>query len=376
VLLWLWVIELPTVLYCPLKLKPPVFCTLMVIDNAVMAPVLLNFTPSSSKKGWLELITVDTVTPPLPVPAAVTVRAVVVVWLRVPLVPVTVTLVVPVVAVLEAVKVTVLVPVVEVGLKLAVTPEGKPLALRATLPVNPPEGVTVNVLVPVAPWVTVALVADREKSGVCATVTFRLTVVVWVSDPLVPVTVTVAAPVVAVLEAVKVTVLVPVVDAGLKLAVTPEGKPLALNATLPVNPPAGVTVTLSVPELPWVIEIAAVVAAREKSGLGGALTVTLIAVVAESVPLAPVIVTDAVPTVAVPDAENVTVLVPAVDAGLKEAVTPAGNPLALNVTLPLKPPLGVTEMVSVADPPRFKASVDELTDRENPGVGGPLFGSP
>jgi hypothetical protein len=156
----------------------------------------------------------------------VTVRAIVVVWLRVPLVPVTVTLTVPVVAVLEAVKVTVLAPVVDVGLKLAVTPEGKPLALSATLPVNPPDGVTFTVLVPVAPWATVALVADREKSGVCAAVTVKLTVVVWVSDPLVPVIVTVAAPVVAVLEAVKVRVLGPAVDVGLKLAVTPEGKPL------------------------------------------------------------------------------------------------------------------------------------------------------
>ena len=61
--------------------------------------------------------------------------------------------------------------------------------------------------------------------------------------------------------------------------------------------------------------------------------------------------TVAEPVVAVVDAENVTVLVPAVDAGLKEAETPAGNPLALRVTLPLKPPLGVTEIVSVAVAP-------------------------
>ena len=93
------------------------------------------------------------------------------------------------------------------------------------------------------------------------------------------------------------------------------------------------------------------VAAKEKSGLAGALTVTLTAVEAESVPLEPEIVTVAVPVAAVLDAENVTVLVPAVDAGLKEAVTPAGNPLALSVTLPLKPPLGVTETVSVAVEP-------------------------
>ena len=47
-------------------------------------------------------------------------------------------------------------------------------------------------------------------------------------------------------EAVKVTVLlVPVDEAGLKLAVTPVGKPLALNATALENPPArGIVITL------------------------------------------------------------------------------------------------------------------------------------
>jgi hypothetical protein len=86
----------------------------------------------------------------------------------------------PVVAVLDAVKVSVLVPVVEVGLKLAVTPAGKPPALRATLPVNPPEGVTVTVLLPVPPCATDTLagLADKEKSAGCTTVTFKLMVVV------------------------------------------------------------------------------------------------------------------------------------------------------------------------------------------------------
>ena len=86
--------------------------------------------------------------------------------MRVPLVPVTVTFAVPVVAVLAAVNVNVLVPVVDDGLKLAVTPEGKPLALRVTLPVNPPIAVTVMELVAVPPWATETLegLADNEKS--------------------------------------------------------------------------------------------------------------------------------------------------------------------------------------------------------------------
>jgi hypothetical protein len=123
----------------------------MEIDRAVMAAVLLIFTPSSSKKALLELITVANVTPPLPVPAVVIVSVMLAVWLRFPLVPVTVTVAAPTVAVLEAVKVTLLVPVVDAGLKLAVTPVGRPLAASATVPLNPFEGATVIVLLPVAP---------------------------------------------------------------------------------------------------------------------------------------------------------------------------------------------------------------------------------
>ena len=107
---------------------------MIVMERAVMAAVLVNFTPSSSKKALLELITVATVTPPVPVTGLVTVRAMVAVWLSVPLVPVTVMVADPSVAVLEAVNVKVLVEVVDAGLKLAVTPAGSPLAARATVP--------------------------------------------------------------------------------------------------------------------------------------------------------------------------------------------------------------------------------------------------
>jgi len=145
---------------------------LMVMDRAVMAAVLLIFTPSSSKKAPLALITVATVTPPFPVTGTVTVRAMVVVWVRLPLVPVTVTLVVPAVAVpavavLAAVKVSVLVPVVDAGLKLAVTPAGSPLALKDTLPVNPPVGLTVMVAVAVPACATLTFAGlESEKLGV------------------------------------------------------------------------------------------------------------------------------------------------------------------------------------------------------------------
>src|SRR5579872_80704 len=126
----------------------------MVIESAVIAAVLLSLTPSSSKKPPLELITVASVTPPLPVP---TVSAIVTLALRAPLVPVMVTLVVPAVAVLDAVKVTVLVVVVDAGLMLAVTPAGKPLtAPNVTVPVNPFTGTTVIVLLPLPPCAKVS----------------------------------------------------------------------------------------------------------------------------------------------------------------------------------------------------------------------------
>jgi len=78
-----------------------------------------------------------------------------------------------------------------------------------------------------------------------------------------------------------------------------------------------------------------------------ALTVRLMVVVWLSVPDTPVIVTVAVPTVAVAPAVKVTTLV--VLAGLvpKAAVTPAGNPEAERVALPVNPPVLVTVMVLV-----------------------------
>src|SRR5215468_10599037 len=137
-----------------------------------MTPVgLLRLMACSLNQGPFELITGVTVTPPLPPPLSFTVRLIDVVRVRPPPVPVTVTVAAPRVAVLEALKVSVLlVPVVDVGLKPAVTPLGNPLALKATLLVNPFTRLMVIVLAPLAPRLTVRLVglADRLKSGFSA----------------------------------------------------------------------------------------------------------------------------------------------------------------------------------------------------------------
>jgi hypothetical protein len=95
--------------------------------------------------------------------AAVTVRLTVVVLVKLANEPVTVTVTVPVVAVLPAVSVNVLVLAVLLGLNDAVTPLGKPDASKLTLLLKPFCGVTVMVLVPLAPCTTLRLLGDAER---------------------------------------------------------------------------------------------------------------------------------------------------------------------------------------------------------------------
>jgi len=80
--------------------------------------------------------------------------------------------------------------------------------------------------------------------------TVSATVVVWVRLPDVPVMVIVAGPVVAVPDAVSVRMLLVVVLAGLKEAVTPAGRPFATRFTAPVKLLRPLTVTVLVPLLP------------------------------------------------------------------------------------------------------------------------------
>jgi hypothetical protein len=188
--------------------------------------------------------------------------------LGVALVPVTDIFVVAKAAALVAVKVSVLVPdpAIDVGLKAAVTPVGKPPAESVTVPENPPDAVTVIVLVAVPPCctLTVSGLAEIVKSGLLLT-TFTEIVTVWViaGELLLPVTVRVVWPTVAVAEALTVTVL------PLRVAVIPElvAGGVKLKDTAPVNPPRSVTaIVLVAAAPPWVTDTLAGVAAREKSG--------------------------------------------------------------------------------------------------------------
>ena len=82
--------------------------------------------------------------------------------------------------------------------------------------------------------VSVLGLAVRLKVGLAVTV--RLSVVVCVMLPDTPVMVIVEVPTVAVADAMRVSVLVDAVGLGLKPAVTPFGKPEALNVGLPSEP--------------------------------------------------------------------------------------------------------------------------------------------
>jgi hypothetical protein len=136
-------------------------------------------------------------------------------------------------------------------LNAAVTPLGKPDAERVTLPLKPFTGVMVIVLAPLLPCVTVTLFGEAERLKLwTGAFTVRLSVVVFVNVPDVPVTVTVTVPVAAVALAISVSVLVEAIGFGLNAAVTPLGKPDAERVTLPLKPFTGVMVTVLVPLLP------------------------------------------------------------------------------------------------------------------------------
>ena len=97
----------------------------------------------------------------------VTVRETVMVFVKLPEVPVTVTVTVPRVAVPLAVRLNVLVAVVLPGLNDAVTPLGRPEADKVTLLLKPFCGITEMVLAALAPcaMVTVLGEAESEKFG-------------------------------------------------------------------------------------------------------------------------------------------------------------------------------------------------------------------
>ena len=101
--------------------------------------------------------------------AAFTVRAIVVAWTWEPELPVMVTVLAPTVALEVAWNVIVLAAVVGFVPYVTVTPVGSVELLRLTLPVKPPDGVTVRVLALLAaPWNTGIADGDTDRTKVVA----------------------------------------------------------------------------------------------------------------------------------------------------------------------------------------------------------------
>jgi hypothetical protein len=176
----------------------------------------------------------------------------VVVFVKLPEIPVIVTVTVPVVAVPLALSVKVLLLAVLVGLNDAVTPEGRPDADKLTLRLKPFTGATVMVLVFAPPCTMLKPLGDAEsvKFGTGAGLTVRKIVAVVRCEPEVPVTVTGKVPIAAEMPAVRVKVLLLEVVLGLKDALTPLGRPEAVKLTLPLKPFSKVTVILLAPLVP------------------------------------------------------------------------------------------------------------------------------
>lgn len=112
---------------------------------------------------------------------------------------------------------------------------GAPVQLSATVPVNPPVGLTLTVYVVV--WPAVIVCDPGEPESAKSPVTASVTDVVCDKLPLAPVMVTVKLPIGVVVAVVTVSVEeLPVVVFGLKLAVAPVGNPEALKSTVTAKP--------------------------------------------------------------------------------------------------------------------------------------------
>ena len=135
-------------------------------------------------------------------------------------------------------------------------------------------------------------------------------------------------------------------EPGLKEAVAPLGSPLALSVTVWAEPLVRLVVMVLLPLWPAVTATLLGLALIEKSsGAADTASVNEVLWVAE----APVPVTVIVEVPTGVEAEVVTVIVEfppeEIEAGLKEAVAPAGSPPALRVTVWAEPLVRVVTMV-------------------------------
>ena len=263
------------------------------------------------------------------------------------------------------------------GLNHDVAPAGRVEVDSVTGFSKLPVDVTIMVSDEVLPCTTVSddVTGLSEKSALGLTV--RDTVTVCCKDPLVPVTVRVNVPAVAVELTSKVMVVVIGPFAGgvtgfaEKLAATPLGSPETVRLTGWLKSPTEVTVIVTGEELPLLMLREVGMAPRLKSG--GTLTVRETVAECVRLPLVPVIVTVKVPVVAVDVAVRVMMEETAPLGGgvtglmLKLAVTPVGRPVTVRVVGLLNPPIEETVAVVVAVWPRMSVMVVGDADTLRPG---------
>jgi hypothetical protein len=233
--------------------------------------------------------------------------------------------------------------------------------MKVTVPVAV-DGATVAVSVTLAP--TVGVVVDAASVVVVAVLVGALMVkgmaMLTLCVPEVAVTVTVDAPRVAVLLAVRVSTLVEVVGLVPNVAVTPVGRPDAERVALLVAP---VTVIVQLP-LPPCTNGSGDPPPQDDEILRPPGTVReMEAVTGPSVPEVPVMVIGYVPGTVVEATVNVSTLVAVAGLAPNATVTPVGIPVAARVTLPVNPFTSVTAMVLVPVLPRATVRVAGEAER-------------
>jgi hypothetical protein len=161
----------------------------------------------------------------------------------------------------------------EGGVKLAAAPWGRPEAERVTRSAKPSTPRIETVADRDSPWMAEpeAGVTETEKSGAGMAVTVSVKPCVWVMPPPVPVTVTAYVPggVVTAVEMVSFEVKPGIPEGGAKLAVAPEGSPVADRPTVELK--SSIARTKTVESVGWPCWTVADVGLKEtaKSGVMG-----------------------------------------------------------------------------------------------------------
>ena len=189
------------------------------------------------------------------------------------------------------------------------------------------------------------------------------------SDPLVPLTVSVLLPtgVFAAVVTINVELEPATGEAGLNNAAAPAGKPFAVRFTGPLNPLTAPTFTVYLALAPGVVEALVGTADNVKSGGATTFRVTAVVLVCEGEPPVPVIVNIWLPIGVLVVVVTVKVeLDPGlIEAGLNDAVASAGRPLVVKSTDPLNPFKPVSVTLYVALPPGVTEPLAGVADNVN-----------